>query len=271
MSNQPGRAPRPALDLRGAVDLSALARPSAPPAPAAGGAAETAPQGAAPGAPGVAVTDATFVAEVGDRSSTVPVVIDFWATWCQPCKQLSPVLERLAAEFGGRFLLATVDVDANPQLGQAFQVQSIPTLFAVVKGQPIPLFQGAQPEAQVRQVLDQLLLMAEQNGVTGRVDGTAGAAPAPTLPAEPPVEPEIDEATDAVERGDLDAAEAAYQRLLDRQPSNADAAAGLGLIGLLKRTEGVDPQAALDAALDAPDDVDALRRAADVLVLARRP
>ena len=107
---------------------------------------------------------------------TVPVVIDFWADWCGPCKQLSPVLERLADADDGRWLLAKIDVDANPRLGQAFQVQGIPAVFAVVKGQPIPLFQGALPEAQVRQYLDELLTVAEANGVTGRV--AAGETPA---------------------------------------------------------------------------------------------
>ena len=194
MSNQPGRAPRPALDLRGAVDLSALARRANPPATGADGAngAAAGAEGAGggtPGAPVVAVTDATFVAEVVDRSSTVPVVIDFWATWCEPCKQLSPVLERLAAEFGGRFLLATVDVDANPQLAQAFQVQSIPTVFAVLKGQPIPLFQGAQPEAQVRAVLTELLRVAAANGV----DGVVPTGEQTEADAEAEVEPEEEE------------------------------------------------------------------------------
>src|SRR3954454_13681010 len=172
MSNQPGRAARPALDLRGAVDLSALARQSAPPAtPAPNGATGATGAADAPGegAPVVAVTEATFTREVMERSATVPVVIDFWATWCEPCKQLSPALERLAAEFGGRFLLVTVDVDENQQLAQAFGIQSIPTVVAVLKGRVLPLFAGALPESQVRQYLTEVLRVAEANGVTGRV------------------------------------------------------------------------------------------------------
>ena len=94
------------------------------------------------------VTEATFQADVVDRSFAVPVVIDFWATWCGPCKQLSPILEKLAVEADGAWVLVTVDTDANPRLSQAFQIQSIPTVFVVWQGQLIPGFVGALPEAQ---------------------------------------------------------------------------------------------------------------------------
>src|SRR5215211_1604649 len=118
---------------------------------------------------------------------TVPVIIDLWATWCEPCKQLSPLLERLATEYAGRFLLAKVDVDANPRLAQVFQAQSIPLVIAVIKGQPVPLFQGAVPEQQVRAYLDELLRVAEANGVTGTLAGEPSAPADQDEPELPPL------------------------------------------------------------------------------------
>lgn len=243
----------------GAVDLSALAARSRPPAASANGSA----------ASGVVVdvTEATFEAEVLTRSASVPVVIDFWADWCQPCKQLSPILEKLAREYDGRILLARIDVDANPQLGAAFQVQSIPSIFAVLKGQPVPLFQGAMPEPQVREVLEQLLKVAAANGVSGRLEVQPADA-AETEPAEPAHDPRYDDAYEAIEKGDFDAAAAAYRGLLDESPADADAKAGLAQVELFRRTSTLEAAAVHKTAEEHLADVDAQLAAADVDLVA---
>jgi len=279
MSTQPGRPPRPALDLRGAVDLGALAKRR----PAAGNGASptaTAPgTAAAPGTPGadagaasglvIDVTDASFMVDVIQRSSTVPVVIDFWADWCQPCKQLSPVLERLAAQYQGAFLLAKIDLDANPQLGQAFQVQSIPAVFAVLRGQPVPLFQGAQPEPQVRAVIEELLRVAAANGVTGRIEVDDAPLPADdeAQPLEEELPPLLQAAYDAIERGDLPAAITAYETALRENPSDEEARLGLAQVKLLERTQDVDLTKARTSAAADPQDVEAQLLVADIDLL----
>lgn len=245
--------------VRGAVDLSALRNR---PAPAAGDADGGAPvESVAVASLVMDVTDETFP-QVLELSRTVPVVVDLWAEWCGPCKQLSPVLERVVAELGGRLVLAKVDVDANPQLSQAFRAQSIPMVVALVAGQPVPLFTGAVPEQQVREVFAQLLQVAAQNGVTGSasVDGDA----VPEAPAEPPLPPLHAEAFDAIETGDYPRAITAYEKALAENPRDAEARAGLGQVRLLHRVQNADPDAVRAAAAAAPADVAAQLAVADL-------
>lgn len=245
----------------GAVDLSGLAASSTPPA-AASGAREGAPAGSAPGGYVIDVTEATFQQDVVDRSATVPVVIDFWATWCQPCKQLSPILERLATEYAGKFLLAKIDVDKNPRLSQAAGIQSIPLVVAVVRGQLVPLFQGALPEAQVRQFLDELLRLAVAQGVTGTVepvDGEPGQSE-----DEEAGDPRYAEADAAIAAGDLDGAVAAFEKVLAQAPADAEAKRGLAQAKLLRRIQDVDPAQVRADAEARPDEPRAQSLAADL-------
>lgn len=259
--------PAARVPLRGAVDLAAVAAAREAQAKTE---QRLAQQGGAPTAsPLVFDVDEAGFQAVLDLSFTVPVVVDFWATWCEPCKALSPILERLAQADAGTWVLAKVDVDANPRIGQAFQVQSIPAIFAIVKGQPVPLFQGALPEPQVRQYLDELLRVAEANGVTGRIDPSDEALPdaAAAEVEEPPGDPRFDAAYDAIDAGDWDAAQAAYQAVLLQSPADADAKAGLAQVALLRRTDGADPDAAYAAAAAAPDSLDAQALASDIDLL----
>lgn len=247
--------------LRGAVDLGALAR-----AREAKEARANAPAGAAASFV-IDVGAESFQAQVLEQSMTVPVVLDLWADWCGPCKTLSPVLERLAAEYAGRFVLAKVDVDAEQEIAAAFKVQSIPSVFALIKGQPIPLFQGALPEPEVRQYLEELLRVAAENGVSGVAVGapladTSGeAAPAAE---EDEGDLRLDVAAEAVAVGDWDAAEKAYLDILTADPGDSDATAGVALVRLQRRVEGVDFTAALQASDSAPGDIDKAIVAADV-------
>jgi putative thioredoxin len=192
----------------------------------------------------------------------VPVLIDFWADWCEPCKQLSPVLEKLAEEYGGRFVLAKIDVEANQRLAQLIQVQALPTVLAVVGQQPMPLFQGALPEAQVREVIEQVLKFAVTQGITGRVAPHEEDTAAPAEGADPAVR--YPEALEALARNDLDGAEAAYTAALSRRPGDPEAEQGLARVALLRRVYEADPATVRQAAAERPDDVAAQCLAADL-------
>ena len=252
--------------MAGAVDLAAVkarsdaaaARAKAQPTDASGADAPPAGQWV------VDVTEATFQSEVLERSLEVPVVVDLWAEWCGPCKQLSPVLERLAAAGQGTWILAKVDVDANPRIAQAFGVQSIPMVVAVVGGQPLQLFNGALPEPQVRQTIESMIdqLRDRMPGIAAAEKAAAGGDAAPVEEVD---DPRFTAAEDALEQGDYAAAEAAYQRILAEEPGNEQATAALSQVRFLARAESADP-AAIGRADAAPDDVDAQLAAADAEV-----
>lgn len=266
------------LNLRGAVDLSSLKQRPAPPAggqppagqPSAGQPAvpPSAPaEGAAPDTGGqplrVDVTEANFQ-QLVELSAQVPVVFGLWASYSPASGELISVLEDIVNSYGGRLVLGAADIDAFPQLAQAFQVQAVPTAVAVVKGQPVPLFQGGADEQQVRSLLDELLKVAAANGVTGSLGG-AGAAPADAEPA--PLPPLHQAAYDAIEAGDYAAAAASYRQALLEMPADAEAKAGLAQVELMERLQsltGPDGDALRQLAADQPDNLDAQLGVADL-------
>ncbi|MFD7875767.1 tetratricopeptide repeat protein [Streptomyces sp. NPDC059766] len=259
------------MSMSGVVDLAAVKAAQEAKAKAEQTRAEAARQGG-PGAVSPAdlvidVDEASFETDVLQRSAEVPVVIDFWAEWCQPCKQLSPVLERLAVEYDGRFLLAKIDVDANQMLMQQFGIQGIPAVFAVVAGQALPLFQGAAGEEQIRQTLDQLVQVAEQRfGLTGLIvdpDAEPGGGPAPAV-QEGPYDALLEAAVRALDSGDLGGAVQAYKNVLSDDPGNPEAKLGLAQAELLQRVADFDPQEVRRNAAERPKDVAAQIAAADL-------
>ncbi|MDH2387307.1 tetratricopeptide repeat protein [Streptomyces sp. HNM0663] len=260
------------MSMSGVVDLAAVKAAGEAKAKAEQARAEAARQGGggavAPSSLVIDVDEAGFEGDVLQRSAEVPVVIDFWAEWCEPCKQLSPLLERLAAEYNGRFVLAKIDVDANQMLMQQFGIQGIPAVFAVVAGQALPLFQGAAPEAQIRQTLDQLIQVAEQRfGLTGiAVDPEAEGEPAGAAAPAPagPYDAALAAAVQALDAGDFGGAVQAYKNVLSDDPGNTEAKLGLAQAELLRRVQGMDPQQVRKEAADDPADVSAQVRAADL-------
>ncbi len=244
----------PPSNLRGAVDLSGLVRRASDPARAS----------RAPGAP----SDSSLVFESSDAafesvlqlSTRVPVVVEFIAPGLEPA--LGPVVE----SYGGRLALAVVDGSVNPQLAQAFQVREVPAVAAVVAGRPVNLFLGIPPEPEVRQVFDELLQLAAENGVSGSIApaGADGEGEEPTEAEPEPLPPHHQAAFDAISAGDYPTAIAEYRQALVENPRDQLAVAGLAQVSLLDRLSGTTAAELREAAAARPDDVDAQLGVADL-------
>ncbi|MFD3718253.1 tetratricopeptide repeat protein [Streptomyces sp. NPDC058674] len=269
------------MSMSGVVDLAAVKAAGEAKAKAEQARAESARQAGQGGATGpsagalppsalvIDVDEAGFERDVIQLSAEVPVVLDFWAEWCEPCKQLSPLLERLTLEANGRLVLAKVDVDANQMLMQQFGIQGIPAVFAVVAGQALPLFQGAAPEQQIRETLAQLVQVAEERfGIIGvEVDPNAAGAPPVAVSDEVPAGPYdalLEAAVVALDAGDLGGAVQAYKNVLSDDPGNSEAKLGLAQAELLVRVQDMNPQAVRSAAAENPRDPAAQIAAADL-------
>jgi len=243
-------SPTPGINLRGAVDLSALKNKAA--AAEAGTASPYA----------VDVNEASFQEFVG-LSNNVPVVVALGSGRSNASAVLNGVLAKLMNEFGGRIALGRVDADTSPQIPQAFGATALPTVVALVKGQPVPLFEGDMPEAQIKSLLEELLKVAASNGVTGSL----GGAPDGQAPEAPPLPPLHQEAYDAIEAGDLAAAEVAYEKALAEMPSDGDAKVGLAQVHLMRRAAEIDmvqAEALRARAAGDPDDAQAQFAVADL-------
>lgn len=243
----------PPSSLRGAIDLSGLVRRANAPAPSS---ASAAPAGG--GAPVVFETSDAEFQSVLELSSRVPVVVEIIAPG------LASALGPLVQSYGGRLVLAVVDGSANPNLAQAFQVREVPAVAAVIAGRPVNLFVGIPSEQEVRQVFDELLALAAENGVTGSVP--VGDAPegAEAEPVEEPLPPHHQEAYDAIDAGDYPAAIAAYRKAISENPRDALAVAGLAQVSLLDRLTGATAVELRDAAAANPADIDAQLAVADL-------
>nr|WP_143532565.1 tetratricopeptide repeat protein [Saccharothrix sp. ALI-22-I] len=253
--------------LSGAVDLGALKaradaarqRATTTPPPSGGGAGGS---DAGPSPWVLDVTEATFQSVV-ERSMEVPVVVELTASWSPEAGQLSPVLERAARAGGGTWLLARVDLDASPRIGQVFGVQSVPTVVAIAGGQPIDAFAGPLPDAELDQWINRLL-----DALRDRLPGIKAAeanlaAPPGAEPLAEPEDPRFTAAEEAFEVGDFAAAEAAYEAILAAEPANAEAKAALAQVRFTARAEAV-PADAITKADTNPDDLDAQLAAADL-------
>ena len=203
--------------------------------------------------PGIQVTVENLSNEILPLSLVRPVIVLMWSSRSPESMEMVKTLGKLEVDYKEAFALARVDIDSNPEVGQAFQTKSIPYAVAIIAEQMVPLFEQSYPEAQVKMVIDKVLTLASEQGI--------GQAPVEQI------EPEETEAMDALESGDYNAAEAAYKKWLARKPAENLAKLGLAQTQLLMRTEGLDLKEIVAQSSAAPTDIELQLKAADVEIV----
>ena len=203
--------------------------------------------------PGIEVSVENLSNEILPLSLVRPVIVLMWTSRSPESVDMVKTLGKLEADYKAAFALARVDIDANPEVAQAFQTKSVPYAVAIIAEQMVPLFEQAYPEAQVKMVIDKVLTLASEQGV--------GQAPVEQI------EPEEADAMNALESGDYVAAEVAYKKWLARKPSENLAKLGLAQTQLLMRTEGLDLDTVIAQSTASPTDIDLQLKAADVEIV----
>lgn len=250
--------------LAGAVDLSSLRKPDPAAAPSAPGQQPAAATDLLTLPSLVAQGNETNLRNFIEVSNQLPVIIEFNAGWSEQSKALSPKLVKLTQALNGRILLLQIDLDSNINVAKAFKVGSAPTVLALLRGQPVPLFEGDQPEENVQVVFDRVLEIAAENGMTGVI--TVAEPSGEQLP--PPLPPRHQAAFDAIDNGDYVEAVRQYEEALKENPGDSLASSGLAQAKLLVRTAGIDFEKVL---VSAPANLDEVLLKADACMAVGHP